>query len=705
MFGEFQTAYQKILNPKSIVVVGASNNMSKPGGSIVKNIVAHDFSGELHLVNKNGDSVHGMSAYSDVRDLPNGIDLGIIVIPANGVYDTMKILNEKNCNTIIVLTAGFGETDEAGREAEQKLVALAQEKCMTMFGPNCLGIVNPHYRGKFAGIQPVAEKGSIDVISASGATVDYVIEQANLRGLKFDNIISMGNSAQNGVEDMLELLDETHSSESAPVKMLYMESIKKPEKLLKHSRSLTRKGCIFVGVKSGVTDDGKRAAASHTGALATSDTAVQALFDKAGIIRVRSKYELVELGCALTALKGKNKVQKIGIITDAGGPGVMLTDELNKYGLTIPRLKESTQKKIAEFLPKFATINNPVDCLPTQTGQQIAQVIKTMAEEKENIDAIVVLTGNSMLMDKWESYSAIIKCMETSPIPVIPVLSSVSTCKNLIEKFIDQDKTFFVDEVNVGKALGQLYHRKPVYESEDALPGYDKNRLAGLLANGFTGALPADICTDILDAAGLKRPRQIVIYKRAELEKRARDLVFPMVAKIIGPLHKSDMGGVIVGINSDDELIAAWIKFSEMPQFEGMLLQEMIIGNEIIIGAKKEPGYGHLVMFGLGGIFTEALKDNIFALAPLSLKESENIIRSIRAIKILEGARNQKGMSIALLADYLTKISMLVRDFPQISEIDLNPIKGEGENLCVVDCRIIVYKPSKKRRNWHDYRH
>jgi len=685
----FQELYQKILKPNSIVVVGASNSANKPGGSIVKNLVDYKYSENLYLVNKGGEIICGIRSLMDINLLPDNIDLAIIVIPGTGVCEAMKVLSDKNCKAFIVLSAGFGEADEAGKKMEEEMVSLANERGLTLIGPNCLGIVNSHFRGKFAGIQPKSKKGTIDVISASGATVDYFIEQADLRGLKFDNIISLGNSAQNGVEDIIELLDETHNSESATIKMLYMESIKKPEKLLKHVRSLTRKGCIFVGIKSGVTDDGKRAAASHTGALASSDTAVQAMFDKAAIIRVRSKYELVEIGCALTALKGKTRVQKIGIITDAGGPGVMLTDELNKHGLSIPQLKDSTQKRISEFLPKFGTFSNPVDCLPTQTGKQIFQVIQAIEEQKEDIDALVVLTGNSMLTDKGESYAAIAECMDKCSIPVLPVLSPVSTCKDLLAKFTDQDKVYFVDEVKLGTALGRIHGRKPLYEAADTLPGYDKKKLTELL-DGITGVVSVEKCSEILDAAGMKRPGHIVISKKEVLTEKSGVLTFPLAAKIIGPLHKSDCGGVIVGIKNFDELNAAWDEISRVPQFKGLLLQEMVYGNEVIIGARKEEGYGHLIMFGLGGIYTEALKDNIFALAPLGVAESEEIIRSVRSIKMLEGARGQKGMSIPKLADYLTRISMLVLDFSQISEMDLNPIKGEEDNLCVVDFRLII---------------
>ena len=689
MTDTFEAAYRRIIHPKSIAVVGASNSVNKPGGSVTRNIIENNFTGTLYLVNKSGEDVRGMSTYTTVEALPGEIDLGIIVVPGAGVHQAMVELIQKKCKTIIVLTAGFGETDEKGRIEERRLVELAEQHGVTMIGPNCVGIITPHYCGKFAGIVPKMKKGSIDVISASGATVDYLMEQADVRGLKFDNVITLGNSAHYGVEDVIELLDETHSSEHAPVKFIYIETVKKPRKLLKHARSLTKKGCVLVGIKSGVTDDGSRAAASHTGAMATSDTAVQALFDKAGILRVKSKYELVEVGCALHGLKNKTNLQKIGIITDAGGPGVMCADELNKYGVSIPRLREATQAKVAGCLPKYATVTNPIDCLPTQTGKQIADVVKVLDDEKEDIDAIVVLTGNSTLFDKWECYSAIAGCMDNCSIPVLPVLSAVTTSADLIDRFKKEGRTYFVEEVNLGSALGKLANRPALHEPESAMKNYDKKKIAAIL-EGCKGVLPTRKCIELLDAVGVGQPKQCIVTKREELAERAKTLAFPVVAKIIGPLHKSEVGGVIVGIAKPDELVSAWQSLSRLEHFEGVLLQEMVGGAEVIIGAKKETGYGHVVMFGLGGIFTEVFKDSQFALAPLGLQESERLIRSIRSIKMLEGVRNQKGMSIAKLADYLTRVSMLVHDAPQISEIDLNPVKGEGEHLSVVDCRIIL---------------
>jgi acetyltransferase len=271
----------------------------------------------------------------------------------------------------------------------------------------------------------------------------------------------------------------------------------------------------------------------------------------------------------------------------------------------------------------------------------------------------------------------------------MPVLTPVTTCRELIEKLKHTGKSYFFDEVNLGTALGRIHNRLPLYEPEVELGNYDHEKLARILA-GREGVLPPELCDELLDSAGFKRPQTIVVKSKAEIRDVAKSIQWPVVAKVIGPLHKSDVGGVIVGIKTRDALESAWDRLSKIDQFDGVLIQQMVPGPEVILGAKKEAGYGHLMMFGLGGIFTEILKDNQFSLAPLGLQESEDLIRRIRSVKVLEGSRGQKGMSIPLLADYLTRLGRLVCDFPQISEVDFNPVKGEGENLFVVDCRIII---------------
>ena len=324
MSSQTKEVFSTLFNPESIAVIGASNDPLKPGGTVFKNIKENGYKGELWAVNPKAKSIMDLPVFESIDNLPGPPDLALIAIPAPFVRSALEDLARKGAKAVMILTAGFGEKDEQGKEEEKTFLEIAGNAGMTLIGPNCSGFLTTFYAGKFAGIIPRIEEGAIDFVSGSGATVDHVMEQATNRGLYFSNLVNLGNSIQMGVEDILGLVDENHGPKSAPIIILYMELVKNPAKLLYHARSLTRKGCSIIGIKSGVTEAGERAASSHTGAMATSDTAVQALFDKAGIIRVKSKMQLVDVACVLTAAKGVMRGNRACIITDAGGPGVML---------------------------------------------------------------------------------------------------------------------------------------------------------------------------------------------------------------------------------------------------------------------------------------------------------------------------------------------------------------------------------------------
>ncbi len=518
------------------------------------------------------------------------------------------------------------------------------------------------------------------------------MEQATMRGLSFSNVVNMGNSIQAGVEDILELVDENYGPENSRLILMYMESVKKPLKLLKHARSLTKKGCTIIGIKSGVTAAGERAAASHTGAMASPDTAVQALFDKAGIIRVQSKADLIEVACIFTALKGLVTDYRVCILTDAGGPGVMLSDELGRQGLRQPILTAETQQKLSEVLPPEAAIGNPIDTLPSRTPEQMDKVFKILNEtEKDNIDVIFAITGNSGMTDNWKLYESIMNGMDTCAIPIIPIISSATTCQDMIVKIRESGRIIFPDEVPAGKALGRL-SRKPVLSEPMELPGdFDKSRIEQILNDQPEQPDPESV-KEIMAASGLMLPFQEDVFDRAGLAAACERAGYPLVMKVIGPLHKSDVGGVKVGIQNLEKAEAAWDELMKIKDAKGVLIQQMIEGTEVILGAKKEDRFGHLIMFGLGGIYTEALKDVSFALAPLGSEEGMAMIQKIKTLSILKGIRGQKSVSLDVLADYLARLSLLVHNFPQIEEIDLNPVKGYETDLYVVDARIIQKK-------------
>lgn len=684
--------YQNLFHPKTIAVIGASNDELKPGGRVIKNIKNNGYEGQLWAVNPKKKSILGLPTFSSISTLPIAPDLAIVAIPSAFVLAAIEELADRGTGAVIILTAGFGEKDENGKMVEQKIYQIAQEANMALIGPNCSGFLTSTYKGKFAGIIPQLPGKAVDFISGSGAMVDYVMERASSRGLSFGTIINLGNSVQMGVEDLVQMHDENYDKDSARILMIYMEAINKPKKLLHHARSLASKGCSLIGIKSGATTVGERAAASHTGAMATSDTAVEALFEKAGIIRVQGRGELINVAGVLTSSKGRLKGKQVCIITDAGGPGVILTDALARQGMELPMLKEQTRTKIAKILPPESSVLNPIDALPSRTAEQITQVIKILGDhESDNIDVIVILTGDSGLTDNAHMYQAISNAMQTSVIPILPVLSSVVSCKPKIEDFIAQGNVFYPDEVELSHALCKVAHWLPPEDDPPVPHGYDRNGIEKVLKDQI-GVLAPENVKLVLESAGFKLPQQIEVKSKKELIKVCTEIGFPQAMKVNGPLHKTDVGGVKLGIGNEREASEAWDNLIRIPDAKGVLIQPMITGLEVIIGASREGQFGHLVMFGLGGIYAEVLKDVKFALAPISISESMRMIRGIRSYPLLEGVRGEAGMDIDVLSDNLQRIGRLVHDFPRIKEIDLNPVKGVNSDLFVVDSRIIIQK-------------
>ncbi len=689
-----QRIHQCLFRPRSIAVIGASGDPLKPGGRVLKNILEHGYAGILRPVNPKATEILGIPVCSSIAALPETPDLAIVAIPSAMVPAAVAELADRGTGATIVLTSGFGEKDAAGKAVEAKMKAIADAAGMALIGPNCSGFLTAAYKGKFAGIVPKLPGGAVDFISGSGATVDYVMECAVGRGLSFGTVINLGNSVQMGVEDLLQLHDQNYGPDCARILLLYMEAVKKPQLLLRHARSLAKKGCLLVGIKSGATAAGSRAAASHTGAMATSDTAVQALFEKAGIIRVTGREALIDVACVLQAARGRLTGNRFAIVTDAGGPGVMLADELTRGGLELPQLSEDTRAELAKILPPESSTANPIDALPSRTAEQIGAIIRVLGEfEGGRLDAVAVLTGDSGLADNAAIYRAISLAMDKSPIPVLPVLSSLTSCREKIDAFTGGGKVFFPDEVALGRTLGLIASQTlPAEELGDCranLPGYSKEDIGRALA-GKHGALDLLTVRRTLLAAGFNLPEELLVQEEKYLSENCRRLGFPLAMKVIGPLHKTDVGGVRLGINSETEALAAWSSLMAIPEARGVLLQPMIGGLEVILGASREGDFGHLLMFGLGGIHTEVLKDVRFALAPISQAEAGLLINGIRGRALLDGVRGAVGMDTAVLADFLVRLGRLVADFPEISEIDLNPVKGFGDHLLAVDARIIV---------------
>ncbi|SFS71279.1 acetate--CoA ligase family protein [Lutibacter maritimus] len=682
---------KKLLNPKSIVVVGASNNIKTPGGRVLKNLLDHNFKGKLFAVNPKETEVQGLKCYQNITDIPN-VDVAIIAIAAKFTLETVKVLTQqKNTKGFIIFSAGFSEKDAEGAKLEQQIVDEINLVNGTLLGPNNIGLINQNYAGVFTTPIPKLDKNGVDFISGSGATAVFIMEAAMTTGLTFSSVYSVGNSAQIGVEEVLEHFDETFDkTSSSKIKLLYIESIENPQKLLKHATSLIKKGCKIAAIKAGSSSAGSRAASSHTGALANSDVAVDALFKKAGIVRCYGRNELITVASIFTLpqLKGKN----IAIITHAGGPAVMLTDALSKNGLSVPEIKGKESEELLSKLYLGSSVSNPIDFLATGTAEQLETIIDYCENKFDKIDAMAVIFGSPGLFEVYDVYDVIHKKMKTCKKPIFPILPSVINVKNEIDYFISKGNINFPDEVLFGNALAKTMLDKKVTSIEKLNLTTNNQLIRNIIDISENGYLQPQQVRELLIAAEIPLVNEIVCNTKTECISAIDLLQFPVVMKVVGPIHKSDVGGIILNISSKDALVISFDTIMKIGGATSVLLQPMKKGTELFIGAKKEGDFGHLVLCGLGGIYIEVLKDIQTALTPISKNEAIEMIQNLKSYKIIQGIRNQEGINENEFAEIITKISNLVTIAPEIVELDLNPLFGNSKEIFAVDARIRIEK-------------
>ncbi|MBN2745528.1 MAG: acetate--CoA ligase family protein [Bacteroidales bacterium] len=683
---------RELLNPKSIVVVGGSNNIQKPGGKILTNIIEGLFKGNLYVLNPKEDEVQGIASYKSVDALPN-VELAVIAIAAKYTPQLVEeLITKKGTRAFIIISAGFSEESEEGRALEEDIVRKINAVGGSLIGPNCTGILTPNHHSIFTQPIPVLKPEGIDFISGSGATACFILESGIPKGLTFASVYSVGNSAQMGVEEILEHMDKTFDpTESSKVKLLYMENIRKPEKLLRHASSLISKGCRIAAIKAGASEAGSRAASSHTGALANSDLAVDALFRKAGIVRCYGREELMNVAAVFMhpKLEGKN----IAIITHAGGPAVMLTDALSKGGLEVPPVDKDIADELLTQLYPGSSAANPIDFLATGTAEQLGVIMDFVDEKMENIDAMIVIFGTPGLTRIFDVYDLLDEKMNKIKKPVFAVLPSGLTAKEEIEEFLEKGRINFPDEVSLGNALAKIYHTPAPAPLNYKYPDVDEGRIRSIIDfREESGYLEPHEVTALLDAVGINRAKEAVVRTTEEAIAKATKLGFPLVMKVVGPVHKSDVGGVRLNINDIETVNAEFERMMQIPETTAVLMQQMLSGTELFIGGKFEEHFGHTVLCGMGGIFIEVLKDISYNLVPVSHGEAKDMIRSLKSYKILKGIRNQQGVNTALFAETIEKVSALLHFAPEIMEMDLNPLLGTPEKVVAVDARIRIEK-------------
>ncbi|MBO4307668.1 MAG: acetate--CoA ligase family protein [Bacteroidales bacterium] len=687
---------KELLNPRSIVICGASSDVHKPGGKALKNLLESNFKGDVYAVNPKESEVQGIKCYAKVDDLPQ-VDCAILCIAAKFCAQTVDVLTQqKGTKGFIIVSAGFSEENAEGAAIEKHIVDSINAVGGSLIGPNCTGFLNTNYSGCFDTPIPKLDPHGVDFITGSGATAVFIKEYGISNGLTFNSVWAVGNSAQLGIEDVLEHLDETFDPEkSSRVIMLYMEKIGDPQRLLKHSRSLINKGCHIAAIKSGGSAAGSRAASSHTGALATNDAAVDALFQKAGIVRCQNRQELTTV-CAVfmhPEIKGK----RCAVITHAGGPAVMLTDVLSNGGIEVPSLKE--HPKAPELLSKLfggSSVGNPIDFLATGTAEQLGYIIDAVENDFDEIDFSVVIFGSPGLFSNKEVYDLLDEKMKTCKKPIFPVLPSIINVKKEIEDFIAKGRINFPEECVLGNALVKVYNTPKPQPEHVETPQIDVARIRKTVERCKDGYMEIADYNELLDAAGISRKKSVEVSKKEDALAFAKEVGcskdVPLVMKVVGPLHKSDVGGVTLGVKDLDTVAKEFDRLIVIPETYAVEMYPMLDGTDVYIGAIRDPKFGHQIFFGLGGIFIEVLKDVQSALAPITAAEAKEMLKQLKGYKILEGVRGQEGVNIDLYAEQVARVSALVQAAPEIAEMDLNPLLGNPRYVTAVDARIRLEK-------------
>ncbi len=686
----------KLLDPKSIVIVGASNDVHKPGGKLVKNLLSSPFKDKIYAVNPKESEVQGIHCYAKVEDLPE-VDCAILAIAAKYCPATVDTLaKEKNTRGFIIVSAGFGEESKQGAEYEQHITDTINSVGGSLIGPNCTGFLNTNYCGAFDTPIPTLDPHGVDFVTGSGATAVFIKEYGISNGLTFNSVWAVGNSAQMGIEDVLEHLDTTFDPEkSSRVIMLYMEKIGDPQKLLKHSRSLINKGCKIAAIKSGGSAAGSRAASSHTGALATNDAAVDALFRKAGIVRCHNRQELTTV-CAIfmhPEVKGKN----MAVITHAGGPAVMLTDVLSDNGMDVPHIEGPKADELLSKLFGGSSVGNPIDFLATGTAEQLGYIIDACENDFDNIDCMCVIFGSPGLFANWEVYEVLDQKMKTCKKPIFPILPSIINVKDEIADFItNKHRINFPEECVFGNALCKVYNTPKPQPEVVEQPEIDVARIRRTIDKCQDGYMEIADYNELLDAAGISRKKSVEVSKKEDALAFAQEVGcskdVPLVMKVVGPLHKSDVGGVTLNVKDLDTVSKEFDRLMAIKDTYAVEMYPMLDGTDVYIGAIRDDKFGHQVFFGLGGIFIEVLKDVQSALAPITAAEAKEMLTKLRGYKILQGVRGQEPVNIDLYADQIARVSALVQAAPEIAEMDLNPLLGNPRYVTAVDARIRIEK-------------
>jgi acetyl coenzyme A synthetase (ADP forming)-like protein len=707
-----------IFSPKSVAVVGASTTPGKVGHDIFVNILKGGFTGTLYPVNPAARSIASVRAYPTITDIPDEVDLAIIILPPKPALNAVKDAISKGIKGVVIVSAGFREVGSEGRKIEDQIVAMCRKAKVRVVGPNCLGVINPlkgiRLNASFSTRMPTP--GNISFISQSGALCTAVLDFATDRDFGFSKFISIGNKAD---VDELDLLRYLHQDLDTEVILIYLEELRRGPEFIEMVKEITCgdfRPKPVLAIKSGRTIAGAAAAASHTGALAGTEAVYDAIFTQAGIIRVDTIDELFDFASAF-AYKNENELGKlrrkvphgnrIAIVTNAGGPGIVATDMTVSSGLTLAKFQEETIDALGSHLPKTANLKNPVDIIGDAAQDRYENALSAVIRDQGVDGALVILTPQSMT-NALGTAEVIVRIARRSHKPILCCFMGIVDVSAGVKHLQENGVPVFRFPENAAKAFGALYQYSRWLNRQHLAQfklTYSKEKateiIAGCLADGKTylGELEG---LSLLECYGFQVLATQLATSSKAATKIAAEIGFPVVMKIVSPqiIHKSDAGGVIVGIkdptaaeNAYEKIIANANSFDPNAQITGVLVQKMAEpGQELILGVNRYPGFGPLLMFGIGGIFVEVFQDVVFRLAPIYRNEARRMVRKIKGYKLLQGFRGRPKADLESLEKALVRLSALVMDHPQIAELDINPYLAHAEGLgaTVADCRIIL---------------
>jgi acetyltransferase len=698
-----------IFAPRSVAVIGASAKPQSLGRAVFANLLFAGYFGCVYPVNTKAKSVLGVRAYPSVLDVPDEVDLAVVLVPAGYVPQVLKDAGEKGCKGAIVISAGFKEVGGDGAELEKQLKAIAESYGMAMVGPNCFGVINtdPEVSLNATFSRSFPRAGKIAFISQSGAVGVAALEHAAAEKIGFSKFASIGNKADINENHLLEALGDDSQTD---VILMYVEDLGSPKDFVRLAQRISEKKPILA-VKSGRTTEGAKAAASHTGALSGSDEVYDSLFAQCGVLRVETLEELFRCGIAF-ANQPLPRGRRVAIVTNAGGPGIMATDASIRYGLELSSITAKTKSIMQEYLPPTVSLNNPID-LVGDAGESRYQLAMQAVLRDDNVDGAIVICVPQMMTNLEATSKAIVQQVQFSNKPVFAVYMATGDIDASLKILDDSQIPHYRFPEDAARALSAmarytLWRKRPRTEAghfDDLHPEIVREIFAKVRSEGRR-FLPEPEAHAVLNAYGLPMSRSRLVQDEGEAVRAAREIGFPVALKIVSPdiVHKVDVGGVRLNLQTESDVKNAYGELIQQVKAAkrdvniwGVFVQEMVRnGKETILGMKRDPHFGPLLMFGLGGIYVEVFRDVIFRIAPIRELGARHMIEGIKGIKLLRGFRGEPPSDTDAIAQSLLRLSKLVIDFPEIEEMDINPliVLPAGSGARVVDARILIGEES-----------